>query len=406
MDIKRWRFLDQVFNRKKDRISFHFPTTYEQAHNRAQERRTRLRFELDEVGDSGFIGREFLEIPPGFNTPEQRSLRDDLSEAHGQMARLNWQVNADELLLLERVVDTIVVLLRQEVSPSYSSEPELTLEYPLVKLEPLDVTSEEAELFPWRVVIETDIPDFYISKLSQIKEWLGIAVEFGPKPSIHLLNRCIEPGGLEGVIGGLVEDHELFAMTCSHVLSEHCGSVKIRGNPYKNPNQLKNAPDAALVDTMTPCFTIPRGTRRQVFSEATDQIVLNSVHSRTKVFKLGPGFKNDPGVIINQVGLLPPSNRGPAYRFPHLEIKTDRLEYLFGWLKLPLGHKYFSGDGDSGSWVINPDLGIWFGMVIAGDKAGVTYAAEASPLLEYFERELKSLRNSKANNKLLPYTLS
>jgi hypothetical protein len=80
------------------------------------------------------------------------------------------------------------------------------------------------------------------------------------------------------------------------------------------------------------------------------------------------------------------------------------MEYLYGYLKL--GKRYFSREGDSGSWVIERATGIWFGMIIAGNDEGVTYAAEGRPLLDYFEQQLKNLRNSGTVSKLLPFTLS
>jgi hypothetical protein len=82
------------------------------------------------------------------------------------------------------------------------------------------------------------------------------------------------------------------------------------------------------------------------------------------------------------------------------------MEYLFGLLKLPLGNRYFSREGDSGSWVIENEMGIWFGMVIAGNDQGVSYAAEGRPLLDYFEQQLKNLRRSNSVAKLVPFTVS
>jgi hypothetical protein len=382
-------------------------TKYETAVRHAEQRRRRLRAQLAEVGAEGVLRREFLEIPPGMENVRTRTFADNLPEALGQMARLRWQLEADELLLAERLVDAIVLLRRQGAR----YPPPTTESYPLVKLEPLGAAGRD-DLFPWKAVIETDEQEFYVQTLKPLQEWLGLGVDFAPRRSVKLFRQCIEPGGSEGVIGGLVEDSERFAMTCHHVLSPTCGSVKVRGNPYDSPEMIlnqpdvDNEPDAALIDVNTPCLDVPAGSRMKRFTSATQQLVLQSAARRVKVFKLNARPKKNPGFVFSPVPIMPTSEYGAAFRFPHVEIKPYQQSYFSGWLRLPLFNNYFSQQGESGSWVVEKEMGIWFGMVIAGMEDGTTFAALGQPLLDFFEQQLKNLRRSSTSTKLAPFTVS
>jgi len=380
-------------------------TSYDESTRRADERRVNLRAALADVGDAGYLRSEFLEIPPQIRGVERAFLDNTPSEAFGQMARLRWQLGADELLLIERLVDAIVVLKRREAALRVNNTETVSADdYPLVKLEPLGEGAEAQGKFPWKAVIETSDPDYFRRTLTPLNEWLGIGVDLAPRQKIKLTGRCQVGDGMDGVVGGMVEDHESFAVTCAHVLSSQCGSKVIAGNPYASaPAGVKNEPDAALISTTTPCFTELNGGRKRKFSCADDQIVLHSVNSRSKVFKFSPRKKEPAGFIHNQVALLPPSNGGSAYRFPHLEIRPDRTTYFFGTIPYPLS-KYFSREGDSGSWVVEESLGIWFGMVVGGTEHGSSYAAEGRPLLDFFELQLKAHRGTSSVAKLTPYT--
>lgn len=391
---------------KAEHTSFLPYTSYEESSRRAEERRANLRAALADIGDAGYLRREFLEVPPEAGGVERRFLDDTPTEAFGQMARLRWQLGSEELLLIERLVDAIVVFKRQDAALKQEQTKTASAEdYPLVKLEPLDEKAEANGLFPWKAVIETSDPEYFRKRLAPLQGWLGIGVDLAPRREINLTGRCTVGGGLEGVVGGMVEDHEPFLVTCAHVLSSECGSRVIVGNPYASvPDGIKNEPDAALIEASTPCFTELKGSRKRKFSCADEQIALRSVNSRAKVFKFSPRKKGPAGLIYNQVAMFPASNSGPAYRFPHLEIRPDRTSYLFGILKYPIS-KYFSREGDSGSWVVEESLGIWFGIVIGRSDYGSSYVAEGRPLLDFFELQLKAHRGASAVAKLTPYTI-
>jgi hypothetical protein len=273
-----------------------------------------------------------------------------------------------------------------------------------VRIEPLQ-DDDEGRLFPWKSVIETDDPEYYLKNLAPIGEWLGIGVDLMPRRPVHLLKRCIEPGGLEGVVGGLVEDSEQFAMTCNHVLSPNCSSARVRGNPYIDPSLPKNEPDAALVRLDTPCLEVPNGRRKRRYIVPSDQVLADCVQNRTEVFKLNSRARKNPGFVHNVTQFIPQTEEGPPYRCPNVEIKPYQNSYIFGALKLPLFNGRFSKPGESGSWVEHKEMGIWFGMVVCGMPDGSTYAVLGDYLLDYFQERLKHMRGNAASIDLVPYTL-
>jgi hypothetical protein len=360
---------------------------------------------LAEVGNYGFLGTEFIESPPEFGSVETTSFANDRSEAFGQLARLRWQINSDEFLLGERLVDAIVLLRRQEQTFPSSHSSSSVEPYPLVSIQPLD-DDEGGRLFPWRAVIETDEPDYYLARLEPIAEWLGIGVDLVPYRQLRLLKQCIEPGGMEGVVGGLVEDTERFAMTCNHVLAPTCGSAAVRGKPYDDPSLPKNEPDAALVRLDTQCLEVPSGRRRRSYIVASDQILLDCAQKKTKVFKRNPRARQNSGFVYNVTLMIPRTDAGPPYRCPNVEIKPYQNSYIFGALKLPLFNGHFSQPGESGSWVEHNEMGIWFGMVVSGMPDGSTHAVLGDYLLDYFRQKLMEMRGAAASTDLVPFTLS
>ena len=84
---------------------------------------------------------------------------------------------------------------------------------------------------------------------------------------------------------------------------------------------------------------------------------------------------------------MPMTNHGKAYRFPHITVRRNQKKYLFGLIKIPL-NSHFSKGGDSGSWVIDNNTNIWYGMVIGSDDLSVTYLANSEPLIEFFKYQI------------------
>jgi hypothetical protein len=363
---------------------------YEKAVERANERRAEVERALAEVGDLGFLRREFLEIPPQIQGIETRSLADTRSEAFGQMVRLKWQLAADELLLLERVVDAIIAIKRSKTPDSIDHSNEGLL----VKVEFLGKSIRERDLFPWKITIETDKPWFYEETLRPLKDWLGIRVDLAPAHEIKLFGQCQIPPAMEGVVGGIVAGQREYGVTCSHVISPNCGSLELKGDPSAGGEQ----PDAALIHSVTSCFDIEKKRRnKRAVRVAPNALIESCMINRTKVTTLNPGSHSN-GFILARVGCFAVS--GVLYRFPHMQILSKRL--ILGFITVPFLYKYFSKPGDSGSWAGETDTESWIGMVVGGSvNPPLSYIAEAAPLLEYFELCLRNQNNK--NTRLTPY---
>ena len=344
----------------------------------AAERRTRLSGRLEEVGREGFLIQEFMEIPPNTEGVEARSLAENTDEALAQMARLRWQLQGDERLLIERLIDAFVIFQRQ------SSSPQFMLEDPLIRLH-RNRDFEAKGLFPWTAVIETENPSLYINLLKPIHGWLGIGVEFTPKTFPRLLAKCRETGGKTGSVGGLLRVAEkTYKMTCDQVVSPSCASVIFRSFPSNN----KDVPDVALLQLATDCFKLAEPTdTREVFC-ASEDIIRECMDARTRVIKLNGFNRGSPGYVYDPAHLLPAQVYGHSVRFPHINIKPDTKTYLFGLVTIPIWNRQFSSEGDSGSWAIESKGGFWLGMIVSGDGYQGSWLVEAGPLLDYLGQKL------------------
>lgn len=351
-----------------------YPTT-DLARERANDRRQTIRRSLLDIGDARFLSREFIETPPNSPSIEPRSLLDNVREAIGQIVRLRWQLEDDELLLIERVVDAIMLLKRQE-KELFAGE------LPLIRLEPMEKRLVRQGYFPWKVVVETNQPAIYKNFLYEIHDWLGIGIDVAPRRKITQFGLCQMSGGREGTIGGMVTGTDTYAVTCAHVISPDCGSVRFRSQLDDDTAQ----PDAALLDARNPCFPLPDGAR-VVLTTATDSVIKDCIKTRTTVNKLQNSGRTAPGYIRTRVSTIP--FQGILFRFPHLEIKPNRMRQ---WgLRFPLFRSDFSVDGDSGAWVTDGYSGSWLGMVVGGADDHSSWVIEAEPLLSYLEDNLATM---------------
>lgn len=355
-----------------------------------------------------------MEIPPGYAEVRRRSFVDDPGEGCGQMARLEWQLEADEFLLLERVVDSIIILRRTASTEHGESTSLFASEFPTVKLEFSEELSEDRRLFPWKVIIETNHPELYRVALPAIQEWLGIGIDLAPQREIHFLRQC--QNGRVGVVGGWFADQhqKVYGVTCAHVVSTACSAVLSSCFPAVNlrisPNTLgeTSQPDAALlnvggpcVNQMNPtCFALPRGNPRGLFCAAHATLKACCLN-RTPILNLDPSLraKRCAGKVVCLYS--EPVYEGYEWRFPHLEISSNKVTRLF--LKFPI-FKECSVPGDSGSWVVDSQTGEWLGMLTAGSKDRKTwYIIKSKPLLSYFNKRLKV---SKSTSRLIPLAWS
>jgi hypothetical protein len=336
------------------------------------------------IGENSIMEYEFLESPRNYKVKErQRIFFENRDEMYGQMARLKWQLNSTEYLLIERLTDLVIILIRDNK--------ESISEYPLIKLEPIDKFERKKGNFIWKAIIEADNLGLYFDFLFKYKEWIGIPVELREKKyyTIKQNGHCsnsIE----EGTVGGhIVYNNVEYSMTCSHVLAPDCGSVLFRGNrnstSFNYQNHVYQAPDAALIDINSPCFRITK-SNKQFLSIATEQVYITAADNRVVLNKNPESYPKKNGYISNP-GTLMPMVKGTAYRFPHVSVRLIQKKYLFGLLKFPM-NSHFSVGGNSGSWVIDTNTNIWYGMVIGSDDVAITYLIQCEPLLDFFKYQI------------------
>jgi hypothetical protein len=367
---------------------------YDTALQSANERREQLQKTLADQGDATFLRQEFLEIPPTFEFVEPRSFADILPEAYAQTVRLKWQLSSNELLLLERLIDAVVVLKRSKARPPLQENYEEPLS---IKIEYLGRSFRERGFFPWRAVIETDNPEFYREAFHSLSDWLGIGVDLAPTQKVLLFGQCEIPQGVEGVVGGIVVGQDEFGMTCSHVISPNCGSLELKGEPDAGGEQ----PDAALIKSGTSCFELgERRLNKRPINVAPSLLIESCIINKTNVVNLNLN-KGNNGFIMARVGAFAVGK--VLYRFPHLQVISKRI--LLGFITIPFVYRYFSEPGNSGSWIGETDTESWIGMVIGGSRnPPISYVAEAQPLLDYFELYL-SQKAKTSRSKLTPYRI-
>lgn len=342
---------------------------YKTALKRAGERRKQIEQELESPSSAD---REFLHVPEDLS-PERKYLGNFPNNVIGQTTRLKWQLAADELLLLERVVDTVVAYKRSK-EPGFA---QFSGEH-IFKLEFLGKRFQKKGLFPWQVVIETDQPQTYLEALGNRKDWMGISVALASPNHLYDHASCQNYDGREGMIGGILAGKERYGMTCQHVLSRNCSCVRFGGDPTENGNQ----PDAALITESSSCFDInntPSDLER--IRSASNQLIETCMIRRTRVVNMNTGKKRT-GTITARISAY--AVKDILYRFPHLEITSNRM--FLGTIPIPFLNRYFSFPGNSGSWLSEVDTGGWVGMIIAGsERPRRSFAAEADPLLQFFD---------------------
>lgn len=330
---------------------------------------------------------EFIEIPPTIKDSDREKLsikyltnRKDIAS---QIARLKWQKGKYELLLLERVVDAALCYYRLEIFKSDSNK---YMRFPSIKLIPIKRKSNE--YIPWRVVVETNDIEFYVHAFKDLVDWFGIGVEFASEKSTKYYGKCKHGNSSNGIVGGVLYCYdnlnnviEKYAMTCAHVLSDTCLSIKVGRGLSDTDGQ----PDVALISTTTPCFPINIASHKRVLV-ATNTIILDCMKNEHQVTKIYPASKNIKGYIHARISAV--VVEGQLYRFPHLEItrKFSRARLTF----LPsLFNQGFNTKGDSGSWVVEEKSEAWVGMVVAGQEFfPISYLIEAEPLMDYLREIL------------------
>jgi hypothetical protein len=327
-------------------------------------------------------GHEVLEIPDRLKLPRQDPVDLTGPEVAARQVAFEWQRSSPGLLLLARVCDTIDALSRTR-QQRYDAVRE---GHPAVVLMPVPrLVRRLAPLaFPWRVVVlATPHPEPMADMLSQFREWFGVGVHVERGRDIKRLRGCAHVDGRDGTVGGVVvmgrdDDaaHEPYGLTCGHVVSEQCPSVRIRSLPVRHGW----APDAALVRLDGSCLPAPPAHRDVTpvsFNELEDlslDHVAVSLHTAQGSQRKG---------YLKGHMLFASDREGPL-RFPSVFLSRERATYA-GIPWPPFG-RALSKSGDSGAWVTlagRPER--WLAMVVSGDGKGETIGHAAGPLLRWLQ---------------------
>jgi hypothetical protein len=324
----------------------------------------------------------------GAGQPVLFELPDDLSpyveaedevprhEAAARQVMLEWQLSASQLLLLARVCDTVDAVARRLESPDVplgspseerSDSRQLHL---MVALRPVSGAARrlKPDLFPWRVLVETDDPVTLARVLRQYADWYGVSVHVTKGRPIKRTGGCVHAGGMNGIIGGIVQiGNESYGLTCAHVIGADCPSIKA---PIKTGSTYWS-PDAVLLQLDGSCLTAPKSPLHSVapltwngveeLFEANNVVAcMRPARGRLRKGDLqlpAPYFRDKSGIV----------------RFPTIQIQRDAA-------------RPFSKPGDSGTWVTLQNAPYqWVGMVVSGHRGGMTLCHLSGPLLRWLE---------------------
>lgn len=345
------------------------PENQEFAFSAAEARRAFLRRALSDHSDLNPPGLEIIEVPEGWET-ESLSFRElPRNEALAQLSALRWQQEKPEYLLLGRLSDAIAVIAKRAglTCGQLASS---------VRIEPLLIRPAEPQLgrrtFPFIGIVETDFPQLIRQNLEGMQAWFGFDIATEPRREATAFFRCTVDGGEEGQAGGalICNGVEIFVLTCSHVLTRDCGSVKYRCKLQTETYE----PDYALLHAGSPCFHPVMGEPVECAGDP------EAFRDRKKPVVLSHRVSKE-GVIRSIHSWVEYSGR--THKFPHVTVRRPFrvILDLFAW---PLWGRVFSVPGESGSWVISRDRTLWYGLLVAGNRyRRISYAALAAPLSSF-----------------------
>jgi hypothetical protein len=331
----------------------------------------------------------FIELIDGTDYRELFNIGGPRANYSAQIVSLNFELKSFELLLANRLVDALVNIYNRPELRRNSS-----FDFPVVKIEPYKRISGSRYSFPWVVVLETEFPEFWSKILLPLEEWIAIRVEIAAPIAVTSFARCQRVLGKIGVAGGLIECFNgSFLVTCRHVPGSYCPAQELTYRPEWNEFK----PDVAVLNSHCGCF--PSGTTPgEMLDLATAKTMADFLRYRAPARKIAPGKQLPIGTITARV--IDFSIGDEFTRFPHIQINT-RFVTWFGCLIFPMFDRHFSKPGESGTWVVEEQTGLFVGMIVAGDDQNtITYLLEAEPMLENLRLEmadnsifLKSIKN-------------
>lgn len=362
--------------------------------------------------------REIIEVPPGV-ADVPGLVNDSLSPAEqaGQQVRLAYQ-QADELLLFGRVHDCLVYLARLAayrdlpVTPAPGALEAVRSADPVMfdlSLRRLSRWERRKNDFGWIATIGTPDPAFFRQSLLDLRQWLGIGVEFArlspaamhAKPKLPATARsCEKTPANVGTVAGMVRPRAgggAYALTCNHVIPQ-CPNLLFADGPPGG-----QVPDAVLAHIGAGCFALgelSRQTMPALSAEAVNGLLENGVRLR----RVGGYSRRYAGYITDAVASYRVGQR--LHAFPACKVVLHRLVY-FGCIPWPLFRRRYSLPGDSGAWVVAPAAAAGeperlLGMVHAGGVRGC-YVILAAPLLDYFETRARQAGIALTGLSALPF---
>lgn len=287
-------------------------------------------------------------------------------EASDRSYWLRKELDSTALLLIGRVCDTVTCIVL-DIAARTGTGFEFSWKRiaPVVSLQrlPRRRTLYRHDRYPYRALISSRSPDIFEDHLKSIPpSWFGIGIEVERKEPPIPLGLCNLPGGMYGQIGGILSiGNTDFGVTCGHVVARPtcCSAVYVES--YEAD---MSAPDLALVSVNNQgCFDIPHRTREiPWFSLDYEERFSPERALGTRVTLCRNQGKSRTGIIESYTPAF--SHFGPCI-VPSFVVRREQRNRIIAWP--PFGGK-FSKEGDSGSWIVDRETGMWYGMIVSGRK--------------------------------------
>jgi hypothetical protein len=183
----------------------------------------------------------------------------------------------------------------------------------------------------------------------------------------------------------MTESEPGLGVTCRHVLSDHCGSLRHGLNPHPAPHQggefTQQVPDVAFIHLGSGCFGSGDEPSCEVIP--TTQAKIYDLADQEEVVHKQPEADKTLGLIL--CAEMSGFKLGRFfYRGPHFSIKPYHLRRFGIIWRLD---RSFSQGGDSGSWIVSRG-GLWLGMVVGAyeSPSNITVALSSEHIVNAFRK--------------------
>jgi hypothetical protein len=368
-----WLALRDLLNPRKRNLIPYVSEPY--AHGVARARAAAIRDWLDSRRGGAFFEPPFGDRPADVRFGESpRGITE---------AALRWQLAGPQLLLLGRAGDATIAALADRSLESGGFRQRVADLQPAVVVSPLPklLARLRPGLFPWRAEVLTTRPG-EIQALARFFSAVGIGVDVVKAGPLVANGECVARGGLAGTVAGAVGMNGGSAqVTCAHVLAPACRSVLWRSFSGAPGIDVTDQPDLALLKPRS-CFQMPDAAPDIVECPSGEQLMA-LIKAASLVRRVGASGLSARGTAANIAGAYA-TGLGGMTRFPALGVapRSTRLSRRLRFIRPP----DFSQQGDSGSWVVEPERRLWLGVVCcAHEQIGGSYAQVAPALFDYLE---------------------